>query len=134
MDDDDARPVQQPQYVGLATAPQIMIVMVLRLVLAPQPPLVLYKCSAGTSNLLVLLLGLLFGHTMYDDALKSMAFTAQISYSHEKQFRVIPIIIIAVLVVAYSRKVYREFISFCSPWVGAGRGHRRTDRHQTPEQ
>lgn len=116
-------PVQQPQYDGLATAPKIMIVMVLlRLVLAPQPPLVvLYKCSAGTSNLLVLLLlGLLFGHTMYhqhpctrDDALKSMAFTAQISYSHEKQFRVIPIIIIiVVLVVAYSRKVYREFISF----------------------
>lgn len=111
-------PVQQPQYDGLATAPKIMIVMVLlRLVLAPQPPLVvLYKCSAGTSNMLVLLLlGLLFGHTMYagdDDALKSMAFTAQISYSHEKQFRVIPIIIIVVLVVAYSRKVYREFISF----------------------
>lgn len=110
----------------------------------PQPPLVvLYKCSAGTSNSLVLLLlGLLFGHTMYhqhpctrDDALKSMAFTAQISYSHEKQFRVIPIIIIiiVVLVVAYSRKVYREFISFLahsvsSPWVGA-----QEDRPSSPD-
>lgn len=61
---------------------------------------------------------------MYDDALKSMAFTAQISYSHEKQFRVIPIIIIVVLVVAYSRKVYREFISFLahSAPLGLGRG------------
>lgn len=95
---------------------------------------VFYKCSV-----LLLLLGLLRPHVppMYDDddALKSMAFTAQISYSHEKQFRVIPIIIIIIIICfvvdlilvsscrMYEKNIYREFISFLpEPWFGLGIG------------
>lgn len=118
---------------------------------------VFYKCSV---LLLVLLLGLLRPHVppMYDDddALKSMAFTAQISYSHEKQFRVIPIIIIIIIICVvdlilvsscrmYEKNIYREFISFLpQPWFGLGIGgnqegggagrQEEEDRHQTPQQ
>lgn len=108
------------------------------MVLAGSLALVLfYKCS---ELLLLLLLGLLRPHVppMYDDddALKSMAFTAQISYSHEKQFRVIPIIIIIIIICVvvdlilvsscrmYEKNIYREFISFfCrSPRLDWGSG------------
>lgn len=116
---------------------------------------VFYKCSV------LLLLGLLRPHVppMYDDddALKSMAFTAQISYSHEKQFRVIPIIIIIIIICVvvdlilvsscrmYEKNIYREFISFLpEPWFGLGIGgnqegggagrQEEEDRHQTPQQ
>lgn len=96
---------------------------------------VFYKCSV----LLLVLLGLLRPHVPPmnddDDALKSMAFTAQISYSHEKQFRVIPIIIIIIIICfvvdlilvsscrMYEKNIYREFISFLvEPWFGLGIG------------